>query len=105
KDKIKNSLVSGGYFKICFKRTCYFLLPCSSETVSLWRPFFLRLANTLRPLAVDMRSLKPCTLLRRRLCGWYVRFFPGILFCFSFNKFVPIPSRAPSLLFVKGLQK
>ena len=32
----------------------------SSETVSFLRPFFLRLANTLRPLALAMRWRKPC---------------------------------------------
>ena len=37
-------------------------------------PFFRRRARTLRPFLVAMRSKKPCTRLRRRLCGWYVRF-------------------------------
>ena len=46
----------------------------SSETDSLWRPFLRRLARTLRPLAVCMRLRKPWTVLRRRVCGWNVRF-------------------------------
>ena len=41
--------------------TCY-LLAISSETVSLFLPFALRLDNTLRPLAVDILSLNPCLL-------------------------------------------
>ena len=51
-------------------RQSYFLSPCSLETVRLWRPFFLRLANTLRPLAVCMRWRNPWTDFLRRLCGW-----------------------------------
>jgi len=51
----------------------YFSL-LSSETVSFLRPFARRLANTLRPLAVCIRLRKPCTVLRRRLWGWNVRF-------------------------------
>lgn len=39
----------------------YFLLPqYSSETVSFLRPFALRDASTLRPLAVAILSRKPC---------------------------------------------
>jgi aminopeptidase N len=40
---------------------CY-LLAISSETVSLFLPFALRLDNTLRPLAVDILFLNPCLL-------------------------------------------
>ncbi len=39
-----------------------YLLAISSETVSLFLPFALRLAKTLRPLGVDILSLKPCLL-------------------------------------------
>ncbi len=39
-----------------------YLLAISSETVSLFLPLALRLDNTLRPLAVDILSLKPCLL-------------------------------------------
>ena len=46
----------------------------SLDTVNFLRPFFLRAANTLRPLGVVMRSLNPCLFLRLRLEGWYVRF-------------------------------
>jgi hypothetical protein len=58
-----NIAKEGGYFNFL-----------SSETVSLCLPFALRLANTLRPLAVSILLRKPCTLLRRRLCGWNVLF-------------------------------
>jgi len=44
---------------LCYFFALLFTVP-SSETVSLLRPFFLRDANTLRPLAVAMRSRKPC---------------------------------------------
>jgi len=36
----------------------------SSDTVSFFRPFALLRANTLRPLAVAILSLKPCLFLR-----------------------------------------
>lgn len=52
---------------------CYFNLD-SLETVSFLRPFARRLANTFLPLAVSIRLRNPCTDLRRRLCGWNVRF-------------------------------
>ena len=70
----------------------YFLSTCSSETVSLCLPFFLLLAKTLRPFAVSMRLRKPCTLLRRRLCGWYVLFLPGIVLNFFLYKLIIIVS-------------
>ena len=46
----------------------------SSETVSLWRPLARRRASTWRPLAVDIRSRKPCLFFRFRFDGWYVLF-------------------------------
>ena len=46
-----NNVIPNAYY--------YFFEPCSSETLSLWRPFALRLAKTLRPFAVDIRSRKP----------------------------------------------
>ena len=46
--------------------------------VSLARPFKRRRASTFRPLAVAFLFINPCSTLRWRLCGWYVRF--GILF-------------------------
>ena len=70
----------------------YFLSTCSSETVSLCLPFFLLLAKTLRPFAVSIRLRKPCTLLRRRLCGWYVLFLPGIVLSFFLYKLIIIVS-------------
>jgi len=42
----------------------YFLPRLSSDTVSFFLPLALRAANTLRPLAVDILSLKPCLCLR-----------------------------------------
>ena len=42
----------------------YFLPRLSSDTVSFFLPFALRAANTLRPFAVDILSLKPCLCLR-----------------------------------------
>jgi hypothetical protein len=44
----------------------YFLQLRSSETVSFLRPFFLRAAKTLRPLAVAILLRKPCLFLRLR---------------------------------------
>ena len=52
----------------------------SSETLSFLRPFLLRLANTLRPLAVCMRLRKPWTDFLRRRCGWNVRFIKILFF-------------------------
>jgi hypothetical protein len=39
-----------------------YLRKISSDTVSLFLPFALLRASTLRPLAVDILSLKPCLL-------------------------------------------
>lgn len=39
-----------------------YLLAISSETVNLFLPFARRLDRILRPLAVDILSLKPCLL-------------------------------------------
>lgn len=52
----------------------------SSETVSFFLPFFLREAKTLRPLAVAIRSRKPCLLVLFLRDGWYVRFI-----CWNFS--------------------
>jgi hypothetical protein len=41
----------------------------SSETVSRLRPFVRRRFSTMRPFFVDIRTRKPCVLLRRRLFG------------------------------------
>jgi hypothetical protein len=38
----------------------YFLSDCSSDTVSFFLPLALLAARTLRPLAVDILSRKPC---------------------------------------------
>jgi hypothetical protein len=46
----------------------------SSETVSFLRPFFLRVAKTLRPLAEAILSRKPCVFFLFLREGWYVRF-------------------------------
>ena len=46
----------------------------SSETVSFFLPIFLREASTLRPLAVAIRSRKPCLLVLFLREGWNVRF-------------------------------
>lgn len=45
----------------------YYLPWRSLDTVSFARPFALRAANTLRPLAVDIRSRNPCLFTRLRL--------------------------------------
>ena len=73
--------------------SCFFILCCyaqgaffsflilySSETVSLLRPFARRAANTLRPLAVAIRSRNPCLFFLLRLEGWYVLFIVNLLF-------------------------
>ena len=52
----------------------YFRKLRSSDTVNFLRPFFLRAAKTLRPLAVAIRSRNPCLFLRLRKDGWKVRF-------------------------------
>ena len=41
----------------------------SSETVSRLRPFVRRRFSTMRPFLVDIRTMKPWVLLRRRLFG------------------------------------
>ncbi len=51
-----------------------YLSPRSSETLSFLRPFALLLASTLRPLAVCILFLNPCTDFLLRLWGWNVRF-------------------------------
>ncbi len=53
-------------FRMNIFRDNYFLQLFSSETVSFLRPFFLRAANTLRPLAVAILLRKPCLFLRLR---------------------------------------
>jgi hypothetical protein len=47
----------------------YLLSSLSSETVSLFLPLALRLANTLRPFLVAILALKPCLLALLRLDG------------------------------------
>ena len=52
--------MSGPYY-IPYYIKDYFLVPqYSSDTVSFLRPFALREASTLRPLAVAILSRKPC---------------------------------------------
>ena len=46
----------------------------SSDTVNFLRPLARRAANTLRPLAVDIRWRKPCLLILFRREGWNVLF-------------------------------
>jgi hypothetical protein len=41
----------------------------SSETVRRFRPFVRRRFSTMRPFFVDIRTRKPCVLLRRRVLG------------------------------------
>ena len=57
-------------------RTTTFYLLCwgSSETLSFLRPFARRAFNTLRPLAVDILSRKPCLFLLFLFDGWNVLF-------------------------------
>ena len=47
-------------------------------TVRDFRPLVRRFLSTLRPAVVDFRLRKPCTFLRRFLCGWYVRFMTTV---------------------------
>jgi hypothetical protein len=64
----------------------YFLPMLSSETVSFFLPFARRAANTLRPLAVDILSLKPCLFLRLLFDGWNVLFILfWLLFLLNFG--------------------
>ncbi|EKY13472.1 hypothetical protein HMPREF9075_00019 [Capnocytophaga sp. oral taxon 332 str. F0381] len=51
------------YLFYYLKKKVYFLCRGSDETVSFLRPFALRRANTFLPLAVAIRSLKPCLFL------------------------------------------
>ena len=62
----------------------YYFKDFSLETVNFLRPFARRLASTLRPLALCIRLRKPWTDLRRRVCGWNVRF---IFFNFKYYQF------------------
>ena len=70
-EKYHDALILFDYLEslIKDKKTYYFLPMLSSETVNLLRPLARRAANTRRPLAVDMRSLKPCLFLRLLLEG------------------------------------
>jgi len=52
----------------------------AAETVKRFRPLARRLAKTLRPLAVFIRRLNPCTLRRRLTCGWNVLFMSLLAF-------------------------
>ena len=108
----KSPALTGDSKYLLQMNSAYFLAPRSSEIVSLWRPFARRLANTLRPLASCIRLRKPCVVFLRRFEGWYVRFFPGIVCCFTSLK---IPGRNRTFhitqwehhfpLFVKGRQR
>ncbi len=59
--------------------SCQALCLDSSDTDSFFRPFFLRPASTLRPLAEDMRSLNPCLFFLFLLDGWNVRFMTAVI--------------------------
>lgn len=54
----KKAVAKDGFFIIM--GFIYFLWEGSSATDSFFRPFALLDARTLRPLAVDILSLKPC---------------------------------------------
>ncbi len=58
----------------------YFLCLGSEETEIFFLPLALRLANTLRPLAEAIRSLKPCLFLLFLFEGW------NVLFMFTWNE-------------------
>lgn len=66
------------------KKVIYFSPMCSSETVSFFLPLALREASTLRPLAVDILSRKPCLFFLFLFEGWNVLFV--ILFGFGVQK-------------------
>jgi len=59
-DKKITNRASVSYSVLFKKLRSYALCLGSSETVSFLRPFFLLPAITPRPLAEDIRSLKPC---------------------------------------------
>ena len=62
---------------------------CSLDTVSCLRPFLRRIESTRRPLAVVIRSRKPCLLTLFLLCGWNVLFIFWIyLICYYFIQFI-----------------
>ena len=61
----------------------YFLWRGSSETVSFLRPFARRAFKTLRPLAVDILSRKPCLFRLFLFDGWNVLFISWIFYCFT----------------------
>jgi hypothetical protein len=52
----------------------------SSETLNFFLPRARRRAMTALPLAVDIRCLNPCLLVRLRLLGWYVLFMNALFF-------------------------
>gem|GEM_PF-2713105 len=47
-----------------------YFFPTSSDTVSFLLPFLLRAVMILRPLAVDIRSRKPCLFFLFLFEGW-----------------------------------
>jgi len=65
----------------------------SLETVSFFRPFFLRFDNTLRPLAVAILSRKPCLFFLFLREGWNVRFM-----CLWFYPFDKGLQRCPGII-------
>jgi len=72
----------GGLFQVI--SACFYFSLILSETVSFLLPFARRAARTLRPLGVDILSLKPCLFTLFLLEGWYVLFislyFNGLFF-------------------------
>lgn len=56
-EKVKNLFLT---FPLNNKKVIYLLCFASSETVNFFLPFARRALKTLRPLAVDILSLKPC---------------------------------------------
>ena len=69
-----------GQCSVCRENKLYALCLRSSETDNLFLPFALLDANILLPLAVDMRSRKPCLFLLFLSEGWNVLFIAILLY-------------------------
>jgi len=69
----RNACLDGTHMRtVCFSSGCR-RAACYYYTVKDLRPRARLFANTRRPFFVDMRERKPCTFMRWRFLGWYVR--------------------------------
>ena len=68
--------------------------------MSRFRPFARRRFSTVWPFFVDIRTLNPCVLARRRVFGWNVRlpFFDLAMVSYTKEAARPCPDELPILV-------